>query len=121
MLLRRKVPKVTSLRARPHARVRESAHLTDTVREPAIEERLIGWPAAIIYMTKHRDPDILAETGRRSLTISVRELANALHAALSESEDAEVMGGAEGRATLIDGRFDLICVASRVVRNLEGG
>ena len=56
MLLRRKVPKVTSLRARPHARVRESAHLTDTVREPAIEERLIGWPAAIIYLTK-QPPD----------------------------------------------------------------
>jgi hypothetical protein len=43
------------------------------------------------------------------------KVASAIHAALSENEDALVMGSVEGRDTLIDGSFDLLAIADRIL------
>jgi hypothetical protein len=66
----------------------------------------------------------MTETGWRITTeVAPREeargLANALHRALAQNDDALVMGSVESGVTLIDGNFDLIDLASKVIADLS--
>jgi hypothetical protein len=38
------------------------SQITNSVRQPAVEERLIGWPPAIIYLTK-QPTDSICQSG----------------------------------------------------------
>jgi len=118
MLLRRKVPKVTSLRARPHARARESAHLTDTVREPAIEERLIGWPAAIIYLRKHESPATAPSSEGNAQDGLTQKVSSLLFPYLRAwTDQAEIGDPAFDECATVESLADLL--AARVVRLLR--
>ncbi len=57
-------------------------------------------------------------TGRRFTDGEILEFAEALRGALVEADDdALLQGSVEGRCTLIDGNFDLLWVAEKVLND----